>query len=91
MITVITFGHLAIGMAIGTRFHVVALAPALLVSMVTVATSAAVLGSGLGWGAAMAIAALSALQVGFLAGAALRGRMTGPLPQPAGARIRTTS
>jgi hypothetical protein len=90
MITAITLGHLVIGMALGARFHVIALAPALLVSIVTVTASAVELGAGLGWGAAMVISALSALQIGFLAGAALRDRMAGPLPRAAGARIRAT-
>lgn len=82
MITAITFGHVALGLALGTRFRVAALVLALLVSVVTVAISSAAAGLGLAWSAVAVIAALSALQLGFLAGAALRDRLTGPLLRP---------
>ncbi|NJL07567.1 MAG: hypothetical protein HC900_04375 [Methylacidiphilales bacterium] len=64
------------------------LVPAFSISLVTVAASSGAAGAGLVWSALAIIAALSGLQIGFLAGAALRDRMTGPLASPAPVTLR---
>jgi hypothetical protein len=89
MITAIALGHIVVGLALGTRFRVAALAPAMMVSFVTVLVSSVAAGLGPEWSVGTVVAALSALQIGFLAGAALRDSMIGPLPRPATVSIRT--
>jgi hypothetical protein len=88
MIIAIILGHIAVGLALGARFRVVALVPASVVSIATVSVSAVAASLGLAWSAVAVIAALSALQVSFLAGAALRDRMTGPLAHPVAVAVR---
>jgi uncharacterized membrane protein YfbV (UPF0208 family) len=82
MITAVTLGHVVVGLALGTRFRVAALVPALVVSFITVLVSSIAAGLGPHWSVVAVVAALSALQIGFLAGAALRDRMIDPLSSP---------
>jgi hypothetical protein len=83
MITAVTLGHVIVGLALGARFRVAALVPAMVVSFITVLVSSIAAGLEPEWSVVAVVAALSALQIGFLAGAVLRDRMLGPVSSPA--------
>jgi hypothetical protein len=81
MILAFTLGHIIAGVLLGTRFRVIVLAPAMLVSIIGLAAAMGLAGSGLAETAVTILVALGALQIGFLAGAALRDRQMAPLPR----------
>jgi hypothetical protein len=90
MMLAVTIGHFVSGMLLGARFRVIVLAPAAAVSVLVVAAAVGAEGSGFGEATLTLIAALAALQIGFLAGAALRDRQTTrpePRPSPGGALV----